>query len=60
MRSYPLCQQPAVPGTQVTDDGLEHLKGFIKLERLELDHTLVTEDGVNQLRTALPNCDIKH
>jgi hypothetical protein len=46
--------------TQVTDTGLEHLKGLTNLERLELNRTQVTDEGVRKLQEALPNCEIKH
>ncbi len=44
--------------TEVTDAGLEHLKGLTNLERLHLDNTQVTAQGGDDLRQALPNCDI--
>ena len=45
--------------TQVTDAGLEHLKGPTSLEWLFLDNTQVTAEGREMLRKALPNCQIK-
>jgi len=45
-------------GKQVTDAGLEHLKGLTNLRTLHLQHTQVTDAGVNELKKALPNCKI--
>jgi hypothetical protein len=44
--------------TQVTNAGLENLKGLTKLKRLVLYGTHVSEARINELRKALPNCDI--
>ena len=44
--------------TQVTDAGLEHLKGLEKLNWLLLKNTKVTDAGVNDLKHSLPNVDI--
>ena len=44
--------------TNVTDVGLEHLKGLTQLRGLWLDHTHVTDKGVKKLQQALPNCKI--
>jgi hypothetical protein len=46
-------------GTQVTDAGLEHLKGFTELRRLWLYSTRVTDESVRNLQQALPNCKIE-
>ena len=45
-------------GTEVTDAQLENFKGLSKLQRLHLEGTGVTDDGVKKLRRALPNCKI--
>ncbi|MGD0899850.1 MAG: hypothetical protein ABR915_18615 [Thermoguttaceae bacterium] len=42
-----------------TDAVLEHLKGLAKLQRLYLDGTKVTDEGVKKLQEALPNCKIE-
>jgi len=44
----------------LTDAGLEHLKNLTELKRLDLRHTLVTEDGVERLQKVLPNCEVVH
>jgi internalin A len=47
-------------GTKVTDSGLEHLKGLMRLKELDLSNTNVTDEGVKKLKKALPNCNIFH
>ena len=37
-------------GTQVTDAGLEHLKGLSRLQELYLDGTQVTDAGLEHLK----------
>ena len=44
--------------TQVTDAGLEHLKGLTNLQLLWIAKTQVTDEGVKKLQQALPNCEI--
>jgi hypothetical protein len=46
--------------TRVTDAGLEYFKGFAQLDRLDLSRTQVTDAGMKDLQTALPNCNIAH
>ena len=45
-------------GTQVTDAGLEHLKGLTGLEYVYLNNTQITDAGVEDLKKALPQCNI--
>ena len=45
--------------TQVTDAGLENLKGLHQLQSLWLCCTKVTDDGLKKLQQALPNCQIE-
>lgn len=47
-------------GTEVSDNGLKHLGALPKLQGLSLEYTNVTKAGVEQLRKALPNCDIQY
>jgi hypothetical protein len=42
----------------VTDAGLKHLKGLKGLQRLFLDQTKVTNDGIRDLKAALPDLDV--
>lgn len=44
--------------THVTADGLRHLRGLRNLQELMLWHTPVTDQGADELRAALPGCDI--
>jgi serine/threonine protein kinase len=46
--------------TQVTDGGLKVLAGLTSLQSLCLRSTKVTDAGVEQLRRALPKCEIYH
>jgi len=45
--------------TQITDAGLEHLKGLAGLKYLNLNGTQVTDAGVQQLQQTLPNLIIE-
>jgi hypothetical protein len=47
-----------VMGTDVTDAGLEHLKGLVQLRELDVRYTKVTAEGVKKLKQRLPNCNI--
>ena len=44
--------------TLVTDGGLAMLKRLTKLKQLELSCTRVTSQGIEELRKALPNCEV--
>ena len=46
--------------TRVSDAGLVHLKGLLKLRHLYLFNTNVTDAGIQKLQQALPNCGITH
>jgi hypothetical protein len=48
----------ALTKTDVTDAGLEHLKGLTKLERLLLEQTQVTDDSIADLKRALPDLKV--
>jgi hypothetical protein len=39
---------------------LEHLKGLTKLKWLSVCDTNVTDEGVEKLQKALPDCEIYH
>jgi sec-independent protein translocase protein TatC len=45
-------------GSGVSDAVLEHLKGLSGLQKLDLTGTEVTEEGLEELRQALPKCKI--
>jgi len=44
--------------TQVSDVGLRQLEQFKKLKHINLRGTLVTEEGKNRLRLALPQAKV--
>lgn len=44
--------------TQVTDAGLKHLEGLKNLKKLYVWQSKVSEDGMKQLNTKLPNVEI--
>jgi hypothetical protein len=45
--------------SDVSDEGLAHLKGLDELERLDVRNTKVTEAGVADLERALPGLAIQ-
>ena len=45
-------------GTQVSDEGIRHLHGMQALDRVTLENTRVTQQGINDLQAALPDCRI--
>lgn len=47
-------------GTDITDEGLKHLKNLQFLQRLELAETEVTENGARALQKAIPECNISY
>jgi hypothetical protein len=49
-----------VSGDNLTDGGLEHLKGLTNLQKMSFSNTGVTDEGVKNLQQALPNCKIEH
>ena len=44
--------------TRVTDAGLQSLRGLTKLRFVNLWRSKVTDEGVRELREALPNAQI--
>ena len=48
-----------IENNSVTDTDLEHLKSLTSLRRLNVRETEVTKVGVEAIRKALPNCEIK-
>jgi len=45
-------------GTQVSDVGLADIQGLTGLRKVYLERTKVTKDGLDRLKSALPNCVI--
>jgi len=52
-------QELNLGSTHITDAGLPHLKGFVKLNLLNLVGTHVSSDSVKALQSALPQVVIK-
>ena len=48
--------QISLADTQITNAGLEHLKGLTNLEGLWLNDTQVTDDGVAELQQSFLSC----
>jgi hypothetical protein len=48
----------SLDSTEATDAAAEQLIQFRRLKGLNLYHTLITEKGHQQVREALPQCDI--
>ena len=46
-------------GTKITDDGVPKLSNLSGLRFLSLEETEITDAGVQELRLALPNCNIQ-
>lgn len=46
--------------SQITDAGMEHLKGLTKLSELNLNNTQITDAGLQELKTSLPKCQISN
>jgi Leucine-rich repeat (LRR) protein len=44
----------------LTDAGVSHLTGLRSLRQLDLYHTLVSEKGLQQLKMALPECQMHY
>jgi hypothetical protein len=44
--------------TSITDAGLEFLSKIKTLEYLHVEGTRVTANGISQVRSALPNCEV--
>ena len=51
-------EQLVLSGTKVDDNALPHLRGLPSLRVLDLRSTSVTQTGVNDIRSALPNCKV--
>lgn len=47
-----------IQNAHVSNAGLSHLKGKLRLRRLVLYDTGITESGIAELQWALPNCEI--
>lgn len=54
----PRLRELRLDSTSVSDAGLASLRAMTELRSLNLYHTLVTEKGNEELKTALPGCQI--
>jgi hypothetical protein len=45
--------------TQITDNGVRHVKSLKHLEHLDVTGTGITEAGLRELRMAIPNCRVR-
>ena len=43
---------------KITDEAVEHLAKISSLKRLDITGTKITDEGLAQLRDALPKCEI--
>jgi hypothetical protein len=59
IKVLPNVRELSFHGKNVTDAGLEKLKGLTGLRPLNLCNTQVTVQGIEELRKALPNCRIR-
>ena len=53
-------QDLSLVDTQITDAGLKHLEALTRLGHLYLHGSQVTDEGVEKLKQALPECKIYH
>jgi Leucine Rich Repeat (LRR) protein len=44
--------------TQITDEGVPHIAALKRLQQLDIRGTQITDGGLQELRGALPNCEI--
>ena len=57
-RNLPRLRELSMDSTGVTDSGAQTLKSMAGLKSLNLYHTLVTEKGWQEIKSALPSCEI--
>jgi hypothetical protein len=48
----------SMDSTGITDNSAQVLKSIASLKSLNLYHTLMTEKGLQELKAALPSCEI--
>jgi hypothetical protein len=58
LRHFPRLQWLCLEDTRISDYGLHSLVGLVSLTRIELQGTMVTENGIAMLQKSLPACEI--
>lgn len=58
LNQLPALKSLELVGEFVTDEQLSHLPGLTSLESISLRRTAATRDGVEQLQSQLPNCEV--
>jgi hypothetical protein len=58
LKGLPALRELSLDTTNVGDEAVPALASMAKLETLNLYHTLVTQAGLEQLKTALPKAKI--
>ena len=59
LRKLPRLRSLDLRDTLINDEGLQYIKSLNQLEQLDVRGTRITARGCEQLRIALPNCDIR-
>jgi hypothetical protein len=54
------CTGLDLSGTDITDASIPYLSKLTQLERFDIRDTLITERGAEELRRALPKCQVFH
>jgi hypothetical protein len=57
--AFPTLEELDICTAQVDDANLDDIKRMNGLKRLDIRRTRITDDGIAELRKALPNCEIR-
>jgi hypothetical protein len=60
LNGLPHLKEINLSGSEVTDKGLRRLADFKSLRRIDVRNTKVTAQGVEELKTSLPDCEVLH
>jgi hypothetical protein len=58
LRGLPGIEELSLDSTDIGDGGAKLLAGMPTLKSLDLYHTLVSDKGYQEIRSALPHCQI--
>lgn len=58
LKDYPRLIVLNLSQTAISDAGLKHLTGLSRLQEIVIDRTKVTIEGIQELRIALPKCNV--